>query len=344
MEEKREYNGLDCLKCICAFFVVCGHAQFPGAFGKYFVELARTALPFFIMITGFFYSKTEERGRINLQIKKIAVMILSSNLFYLLWNTLINLTEPGAAKAYLASCFSLKGAINLFIFGESPFAEHLWYLSTVLYVLLIIKLADKLFGRQKLYPLVPVLIVCGLCLGKYSVAIFGSDFSFVYTRNFLFIGLPCFLLGDMLWRYKDKISQIHNSHKNLFAILIAAFAAATVFERFTVVSLGIYASGAYNISTIPLAAALFMYALNLECKGRVAGSMAVIGRRYSGMIYLCHPVFVRLLNMLVNSGRLPSALYKCLSATAPFIVFALALAFSIGFNYISTQKKKLNLK
>lgn len=339
VEEKRSYAGLDCLKCICAFLIVCIHAQFPGAFGKYFVALSRSAVPVFFMITGFFYSQTVQKNRTGQQIKKILGLVLGANLFYLLWNTAVNLPNLSAVKVYPADCFSLKSAIEFFVFDESPFAEHLWYLSAVLYVLLIIKFADKFFGRKKLYPLVPVLLFAGLCFGKYSGLLFGREFSVVYSRNFLFVGLPCFLLGDMFRKYHGKISGFCGAHRAVHWLLIAAFSVTTVLERFMIVSSGKYTAGDYYISTTLLACALFAAALQLNSESSAPNAMASIGRRHSGMIYIIHPAFVKLFYLVLFSGVLPGRLVQCFNLTAPFIVFACALAFSVVYNKLGKRIK-----
>lgn len=49
------YNSLDVLKVLCAFFIVCIHAPFPGTWGGYFTSITRIAVPIFFMISGFFW-------------------------------------------------------------------------------------------------------------------------------------------------------------------------------------------------------------------------------------------------------------------------------------------------
>ena len=50
--------GLDVLKCIAAFLVVCIHASFYDKFGDYFTAISRMAVPIFFIITGYFYTRT----------------------------------------------------------------------------------------------------------------------------------------------------------------------------------------------------------------------------------------------------------------------------------------------
>lgn len=62
MEQSR-YNGLDILKCICAFLIIIIHTPFDSVFSDYLVALARIAVPVFLMITGFFISISFRLGK-----------------------------------------------------------------------------------------------------------------------------------------------------------------------------------------------------------------------------------------------------------------------------------------
>ena len=52
--QKKQYELINALKIIAAFFVVGIHVHFPGDFGRAFVAVARFAVPFFFMVSGFF--------------------------------------------------------------------------------------------------------------------------------------------------------------------------------------------------------------------------------------------------------------------------------------------------
>lgn len=56
MREKR-YEGLDILKLICAFLVICIHVPTSLRIYENIVVLSRVAVPIFFMITGFFWNK-----------------------------------------------------------------------------------------------------------------------------------------------------------------------------------------------------------------------------------------------------------------------------------------------
>lgn len=49
-------NGIDILRFLCAFFVVCIHAPFLGIAGSYIKAIDRIAVPVFFICSGYFLS------------------------------------------------------------------------------------------------------------------------------------------------------------------------------------------------------------------------------------------------------------------------------------------------
>lgn len=57
-EQGKRNKGIDILRLICAFLVVCIHAHFPGIVGEYVKAIARVAVPIFFICTGYFLPAT----------------------------------------------------------------------------------------------------------------------------------------------------------------------------------------------------------------------------------------------------------------------------------------------
>ena len=55
-------NGIDILRLLCAFLVVCIHARFPGVIGEYIKAIARIAVPFFFICSGYLFPANLIRG------------------------------------------------------------------------------------------------------------------------------------------------------------------------------------------------------------------------------------------------------------------------------------------
>lgn len=63
----------------------------------------------------------------------------------------------------------------------------------------------RLHALPTLFYAIPLLLLLDLCFGKYSIALWGREFPYVYVRNFLCVGLPFVGIGMLLKKHKDKI-------------------------------------------------------------------------------------------------------------------------------------------
>ena len=105
---------------------------------------------------------------------------------------------PSCFIQYAKECFGIKAILKFLLFNYTSIEGHLWYLSALIYVLVLAFLLDKYKSRRILYPIIPILILCDLSFGKYSLLIWGREFPLMCIRNWLFVGIPYFFLGDML--------------------------------------------------------------------------------------------------------------------------------------------------
>lgn len=179
--KRTRFVGLDILKTICAFLVICIHCPFEGEFGAYFISLARIGVPIFLMITGFFYPKIIKENKTKVQVIKILKLVLISNFIFFLWNIFKCLIFNESLTLYFEETFTIKNFLKWIIFNESPFASHLWYLNAILYVLLFGMLIRKFINNNSkiksiLYISTPCLLLIDLALGKYSVILWGGNF------------------------------------------------------------------------------------------------------------------------------------------------------------------------
>ena len=63
---KKPYNYcMDFLKGLACIFVVFIHVKFPGDFGQAVQAIARFAVPFFFMVSGYYYFRPDYQGVIG---------------------------------------------------------------------------------------------------------------------------------------------------------------------------------------------------------------------------------------------------------------------------------------
>ena len=316
--EQSRADNIDILKTICAFLIVCIHAPFPGEFGAYFTTLTRVAVPIFFMITGYFYGDTVARHKKGRQIKKILYMVVEANILYFVWNIAIEVLRRNSIISYVQSIFSIKNLLKFLLLNDSPLAWHLWYLSAVFYVLVIVLLVDKLNCRKDLYYLTPILIIVDLVFGKYSLLIFHREFPYILVRNFLCVGIPYFCIGNLI-REKQCAEKWN---KTVLQLLIVIFVITSLAERFALVNAGLNATRDHYLSTTFLAICLFVYTLKSNWHNK---ELAVIGRKYSTWLYIIHPIFIAFFSMV--TGKL--GIKSIYSYVAPIVVYCATLIFLI---------------
>lgn len=247
--------SIDILKSICAFLVVCIHVPFPGVVGEYFTALTRIAVPIFFMITGYFHSDIMKKCGEVKQIRKIFVLFLEANLLYFMWKLFLAVLNNNTTS-FFKSTFSINTGVKFLFLNESPFNGHLWYLGAILYVLLIISIADRLNCEKLLYILIPVLLLGDLILGKYSLIFWSREFPYILVRNFLFVGIPYFCIGCLI-----KSGLGRNISRKTLSALVLFFSFTSLLERFILVSTDMNSTRDHYISTTLLAITVLLFTL-----------------------------------------------------------------------------------
>ncbi len=325
-------GGLDVLKAICCFLIVCIHIEFPHPLNHIVTPLARIAVPIFFMITGYFHTQTIERGKTTIQLKRTLQLLLIANLFYLVFWVAYQLITKQSILSYLRGLLNKRTLFHFFILNETPLALHLWYLGALLYALAILWLFEKKCSWKRLYPLIPILLLINVVLGQYADVLFGRVISFVWTRNFLFLGIPCVLLGDLFYHTKHKIK---NSH---LALMCALFTVTTVAEEYLLEMAGSQSPRDLYISSIFLAISAFGLATNIQTtQGNISKKVAYVGSRLSLGIYIIHPFFIIILNFAASLlGQWCKPIEQIYSYVGPILV----LVVSVVVVFVSQWLKK----
>lgn len=213
----RHYNGVDLVKFILSFFVVSIHFHpltSVDSVAEYFLVnyLARIAVPFYFIASGFLCFRKTEYGRFDISIPlKYSLKIVK---LYLLWSLIYFIP---AIMDLLRSSGDLKTALlywgrNLFFSGSY---RQLWYLNaTAFSVILISFLVNRRWKTHNILALAFALYCLGLLgqsyFGLLKILSPGPEFwaildfvssIIVTTRNGLFEGFIFVSIG-LLFAYK----------------------------------------------------------------------------------------------------------------------------------------------
>lgn len=331
MTERINRNGgLDLLKFICAFFVICEHTFLPGEAGRYIVHcFLSIAVPVFFMISGYCYQNVVDRNRQIKQMVRIVVLFVGTLALYLVINLLFMLDNlEGFFNIFLRP--TKESLLQLVLFNVNAIAPPFWYFQAFLYVLFIVWICSKWFDRKYLYYAIPLLLGLGLVLGAYSSFLFENTLPNYYTRNFLLEGLPFFLIGDMI-----RMKNISFDRRILFPVSIGILILCFV-ERYLMLKITNVPTD-FSLFTSALAICFFLLFTKpfpfLETK--VGSLLSNLGKKYSTSIYISHWAFIIFAVQLFDVNR-KSDLILWLY---PLIVFALTLVTSYLVGLIPTKKK-----
>lgn len=320
-------KNIDILKAVCAFLVVCIHINFPGTFGEYVNILATIAVPIFFMITGYYYNKTVEKGKEMYQIKKIAFLLIFTILIYYSYNILIRIFNGKDVIEYINNIINIKSLIKFILFNDVAGIGHAWYLSSILYTLIIFKFVNYKKHEKVLNCFLIISFVLQVILAKYSKLIFGMEIPYYLRRNFLLIAIPYFYLGIFINNNKDKIKLSNNK----LIILAILFAIMVFIEKHVLDIIEKNTSSSYYIGTLILPVIIFIYAIRVrECKkGRI---FSTIGKKFSTSIYIIHPMVIEVLDNFIAILNI--------QWLGPIIVYFVSILVSMPLQYIKSRRNK----
>ena len=336
---KKQYDLINAMRFIAAFFVVAIHVHFPGSFGNGVIAIARFAVPFFFMVSGFFSyyaDKTVIPGKMKHKMKHVLVLLLGSISLYFVYYAATNAMNGSFGK-FLKSIFSFKSLAAFFIFNHPPFAEHLWFLSALLYVYIVFYVFTKTGFDKKCAFLIPVLSIGGVLFREVKEIFpdFASHAGFLNQaflyRNFVFVGLPFFLMGYFIRIYADKMTE-KLSDSLLIVLMLFGTAEAVLVDAF-------HTQKSVYLGTILAVFAFFVFMLKLEDKVKVP-VLASLGAKYSLYIYIFQ---VLVIYVVKTAGEVIPIVGKgldLLNSVMPIVIFILTLAVSVVYVFIKTSLKK----
>ncbi|MTB67189.1 acyltransferase family protein [Providencia sp. wls1943] len=187
---KERDTNIDLLKLCMAFLVVLVHYHptFDSFFLSYILnDIYRVAVPVFFMLSGFYLKKISDASQTQRWISKIITI-------YIIWMTI-----------YFMYYYFLKGDKEHAYYLLTKISDgwyHLWYFPALIMaysVAYIIK--DK--------STLKIIIILSLLLSAlyYLQIITVKEVKLGGYRNFIFMALPCIIIGMLIFRFKKFITK-----------------------------------------------------------------------------------------------------------------------------------------
>lgn len=314
VEKHNRSNSIYFFKAIACFLIITIHAPIPKIGGG-ILHLARCAVPFFIMVTGY-YTNVEYDVLVR-RAKKIFYLIVIATIIYLPLNILVHWAQ-GNMNFWLSEIQKPEILFKIIVLNwTTPIwgVGHLWYLFAFLYAFLIMALISRIFPIYKdriliVWSTISLLII--FLIQVYS-EITGEMIEPTYWRNSFFLIIPCFMIGNFLKKSNEKLKEISLATNVRLIILTIGI---IILEHYAL-------SGEYElyVSSILMGILIILISGKID----VDNKLTIVGRNLSQWIYIIHYVFIVILSQLT--------LKNIYMAIRPFM-FVIVTIMSIGVSEI----------
>ena len=209
------------IEAFCIFLIIEIHAcfSFPNQIvTDYLYNFSRVAVPLYFIISGYF-AWDLDRNKVNNRIKKRFIrnfkLVIIVVVFYVFLNILMN------GINHLYNSVTFENLVYFFVLNWStPFCAcgHIWFLLALLYDYVIMLVINR-YNLYKAAYYISILILIAVYCIEVITQIFNLPIREIYYRNFLFLGFPLIMLGNILARYKEKIIKlVKQAEKQIIAV------------------------------------------------------------------------------------------------------------------------------
>lgn len=320
--------AIDIFKFIAAILVITIHTEPLLSISETanFIQvhyIARVAVPFFIVCTGFFTGKKitwSDKGMVdNIKAARIAILKSSWKVFrlYLICSVIyLFLSIPQWIET---GWFSFKAFIDwglsFFLYGSY---YHLWYLMEVCYALIVLALILPIIRKPYIFILTVVLWIIEVVYYGYSFLLpsgiqqlFAVADKVQMPFESVVRVLPMLLVGIIVQK-----ARFRNKAINIFGFLMSF--ALLGGEIYLAKSLG-DERFSYLFCTLPVAYFLFQTVHSFDDSVRMKNSLML--SEISTFVYCAHPAIILVITTYLNVEL--SNLWMFLIVTAISVVFGL---------------------
>lgn len=273
-------HGLDAAKAVAAYFVILLHIRFPGRTGEILNVLARFAVPFFFMVSGYFcYGKKGNMlHKMPGKIIHVLSLIAVSYPFYFVWQCIQRTIEGKDVQTWALKLFQREHILDFLKYNYSLVKYHLWFLPALLYCYLLFAAVEKLRLHRAACLLIPILLLLLFRMEAANIVAKGTYRPRVY-RNYLYTGFPFFMLGYLIHRMESVWKKRMSAWFPIELIILGAGLSIAEYWRAGMQEL--------FVGSVFLATGVFLAAVK-DPERRAPKWLAEIGGRDAFFIYLFH--------------------------------------------------------
>ena len=320
--EKTKNNrilAVDLIKWIASVFVILIHCSFYGDFGMSVKAVARFAVPFFFLSTGYFlYGNSTDR--LLKKLRHIARLAMSAFLLYFLFFAVTAFVQEGGSGLtdYLRGFADGEKLLRFLVFNVPFSFTNLWYLFAVVYVYLLYWGLTKCKASDRLiFSLGALFLLLHLLLWQICLSLQWTTNTF-YVRNFLFFGFPMITAGAFLKKHQEKLPRMSSVCFGVFAVTGVLL---SIVSRWTL------GNKSLPVGAIILSVSLFIYAIQTE--GGAKHSFSQKAGVYSTYVYVLHPCVIRLVQLVAGWWNIPQKSPIWVN-TMPIVVIVVTILLAVS--------------
>jgi hypothetical protein len=300
MSTKKRAYGIDAFRLLTTLFVVTAHGgrfeHFPETVHDAVAIAGKWAVPFFFVVLGFFTGRSTDKNRTIPQMIRIGVMFLLASLMMIP----LDIAQEGVHGA-------ITTVSTYFMICGGHF--HLWFLSSLIMGLLVIRITDEM----EISWLLPVLAVGALLVAVWLGTYWTGD-SVNLGRHL--ISIPYLWFGTLL--AKNRLSTRTSLYMIAGGIVLLIGETAVLYQ----LGRGPWEAPSF-LGAVPFALGMFGVASNLPNTPFIE-RVGKLGMRFTGCIYVTHVYFIYLVDHLATAAGIRENLVYC--ALVIPIVLSLNLA------------------
>ena len=238
-------------------------------------------------------------------------LIVISNIAYVVFYAVMIYSgvDIGRDSLIRMNLFSAKDWFHIVFLNAQIIASHLWYLSAVLYDLMLFAVISRLMLKSKRWEnlLIILAIIFAFLypiLSTYSMVLFKRKIALEYVQNFVIPGFLCILAG---WEMRKNYKTFANITGRLLGCLYGLLWILQILEvkildgRFNAsIPGGVNAYLMTFLVSIGTFIVTIRYSMTQGKKNKILDMLVEIGKKHSTNIYIYHVMIYTILFKFFN--------------------------------------------
>lgn len=327
-------NTIDLFKAIAAYMVVFIHCCFKSPVGDIVDSIARFAVPFFFIVSGYYvYTCNYQKSLKKVYSKIIHLFKITfiGCLIYSIWK-ICHLDNINQIKVWIFKIVKVNKIIKLILFNDTEIAIHLWFLFALIYCYVLYIIVNKYKLLKIVNVMILILLIVNFLCDEFSVQVLGKTIPTFCIRNFLFCGFPFFMIGNLIYNKRDVICRVKITRERML-ILILISVCLSIIERYFFGKHDLY------IGSLISSISVFIFSIKFDNIVNSKNILSIIGKRFTLYIYIMHLAVAEYLKDIISYLNFGGS--SIIGYGLPIIVCVITTALAVVFYYIKKVVNKI---